>query len=168
MKCQTVFLLVLFSLLLEKLFQQGFGFQGSYARYHFSLWVEYLFRNGGESTLWVGGAVNYASNLRPCKGSGTHHAGLEGDVQSAVGEVLAANGLCRRGYGYHLGVGRYVVQQFGAVVAAGYYLAVAHYHRPDGNLVLVVGRAGFLQGLAHVIFINSIHVWFRDVENPFF
>ena len=62
------------------------------------------------ATLLVTTAIDDAGNLAPAQGTGTHGAGLYGDVEGAVGEVLAAQLVGSHGDGLHLGMGGDVVK----------------------------------------------------------
>ena len=43
------------------------------------------------AALLVGRTIDDTGNLCPADGSGTHRAGLDGDVEGAVGEILATD-----------------------------------------------------------------------------
>ena len=103
-----------------------------------------------EALLRVAGAIDNAPHLHPSRSAGTHRAGLDGDIQRAVGQILAAQRVGGGGEGYHLRVGRHVLQPLGVVVRPSHNLAVADYHRPYRHLVLVARLAGFAQRLLHI------------------
>ena len=98
-------------------------------------------------------AVHHPRNLAPAQGAGTHQAGLDGDIERALGEVLAAQVGLGRGDGLHLGMGGDVGECLGQVVAAGYHVALAHNHGPYGHLIVPHGFLGLLQGQAHVFLV---------------
>ena len=61
------------------------------------------------ATLLVATAIDDTGYLTPAQGSGTHGTGLYGDVEGAVGEVLATQFVGGGSDGLHLGMGCNVV-----------------------------------------------------------
>lgn len=101
----------------------------------------------------VGSAVDDARYLRPSQCPCTHGAGLNGDVECAVGQVLAAQLVAGRRDGLHLGVGRRVGQRLCQVVGAGHDALFADDNCPDGYFSLCHSLLGFVQGHAHVALV---------------
>ena len=64
------------------------------------------------ATLIVLTAIDDAGDLRPADGAGTHGAGLDGDVEGAIGEVLASKGVGSGGDGLHLCMGSDIAEGF--------------------------------------------------------
>ena len=115
------------------------------------------------AALGVVAAVNDAGHLGPAQGSGAHGARFDGDVEGAVGKVLAAEGVGSGGDGLHLGVGGDVVERLRQVVGTGHDALMADDDAADGDFALVEGPAGLVQGKAHVFFVFFFH--FFEVSN---
>ena len=64
------------------------------------------------ASLIIQTAVDDARDLCPADGAGTHGAGLDGDVEGAIGEVLAAKGVGCGGDSLHLGMGSDIAEGF--------------------------------------------------------
>ena len=103
--------------------------------------------------LFVETAIDNAGNLCPADGTGTHHTGLDGDVERAFCEILAAQQVGCRGDGLHLCVGCDVAECFRQVVTAGNDAVFAHHDGTDGYLAFLIGQTGFVEGPLHVEFI---------------
>ena len=82
----------------------------------------------------VGRTIDYAGNLSPAYGSGTHGAGLNGYIEGAIGEVLAAKGVGCRGYGLHLGMGCNIAECLGKIVGARYNTVFTNHNCSNGYL----------------------------------
>ena len=111
----------------------------------------------GVAALWVGCTVDYRSDLGPGHRGGAHWAGLDCDVEGTFREVLASDVGGGGRHGQHFGVGRWVVEGLRLVVRPGDDPPLAHHYRSDGDLPLGLGSPRFLQGLAHVFFVVSVH-----------
>lgn len=92
----------------------------------------------------VGRAIDDALYLCPADGSGTHDAGLYGDVERTVGEVLAAKLVGGSCDSLHLGMCGDIVECLGEVMGTSDDLAVAYYDGTDGYLTLAVSLLCFL------------------------
>ena len=97
------------------------------------------------ATLIILTAVDDARDLRPADGAGTHRARLHGDVEGAVGEVLAAEGIGSGGDSLHLGMGRDVTECFRQVVAAGHDALPAHHDAANGDFARIGCLVGFVE-----------------------
>ena len=92
-----------------------------------------------KTALIVGSTINYAGYLGPPYRTGTHGAGLNGDIECAVGKVFAAKGIGSSGDGLHLGMGRNIAERLGEIMGARYHAVLAYYYCPDGNLARLQG-----------------------------
>ena len=108
------------------------------------------------SAFRIGCAVNDIGDLAPSEGSGTHETWLNRDVKRAVGQIFSAEGLRSGGYGLHLGVGGYVGQLFGQIMAPAHDATPADHDGPYRNLVIKSGRAGFFESHAHEAFVGRV------------
>lgn len=106
------------------------------------------------AVLVIIGAKNDAADLAPVEGAGAHEAGFDGDVDSGIGEVFAAEEVESGCEGDDLRVRGAVVEPFCLVVAAGDDLVVEDDDGADGDLFFGVGFAGFLEGLLHEVFVG--------------
>ena len=97
------------SLVLEKLLHQLATFVFEDTTNGGTLGVQGVWGIHGKTTLVVVAAIDDAGNLAPTESTGTHHAGLYGDVEGAVCEVFAAQFVGSHGDGLHLGVSCHVV-----------------------------------------------------------
>ena len=97
------------------------------------------------------------SGLSPGEGPGAHRTRLYGNVQAAILQVFPAKGFRRRSDGYHLGVGRRVVQGLSLIVPFAYDAAAADYHGAYRDFSVGESLPGLPEGLSHESFI-AIHV----------
>ena len=101
----------------------------------------------------VGTAIYDARQLGPSDGTCTHHAGFYGDVEGAVGKILAAQGVGSGGDGLHLGMCRHVAERLSEVVGTGDDTVFAYDNGTDGNLACLIGCLGFIEGHPHIAFV---------------
>ena len=98
-------------------------------------------------------AIDDARNLRPTDGTGTHHAGLDGDIKRTLCEIFSAQQVGGRGDGLHLSMGCHVAERLCEVVTAGDNTLFAHHDSSDGNLTFLIGHAGLVECPLHVEFV---------------
>lgn len=113
------------------------------------------------SALRVARAVNDATDLRPPKCSSTHGAGFDGDVERAVVKILPAERLRCRGDGLHLSVSRGVPKGLDQIETATNDVATADNYRSYGYFLGLPSLLGFVQCLAHVVFVVLYHVCYE-------
>ena len=82
--------LIILSLALKEVLHELAALVFEYAASHGTFRMQGMRCIVGIATLLVATAIDNAGYLAPSQGSGTHGAGLYGDVERAVGEVLAA------------------------------------------------------------------------------
>ena len=75
-------------------------------------------------------------HLRPTQGTGTHHTRLDGDVEGAVLQILAAKLVGSHSNGLHLGMRRRVAEGLGEVVGPCHNVVVTHHDGSDGHFAL--------------------------------
>ena len=92
-----------------------------------------------KTALIVGSTIDYAGNLGPPYRAGTHGAGLNGDIECAVGKVLATKGIGSSGDGLHLGMGGNIAERLGEIVGARNDAVLAYYYCPNGYLACLQG-----------------------------
>ena len=139
---------------LEKLRHEGGTFIGEDAGGHLCPGMK---KGGGKEAVaafGVDGAIDDPSHLGPPKRTGAHRAGLDGDIERAVCEVLTADGLRGGGDGDHLGVGRRIMQPLSHVVATADDASLAGDDGTDGDFPLGQGFLGLAEGLTHVFFVQ--------------
>ena len=105
------------------------------------------------ATLIILTAVDDARDLRPADGAGTHGAGLDGDVEGAIGEVLAAKGVGSGGDSLHLGMGSNIVERLRQIMGTGHNTIFAYHDAADGYLTFVEGALCLVQGKPHILFV---------------
>lgn len=115
------------------------------------------------ATLIVLTAVDDAGDLCPADGAGTHGAGLDGDVEGAVGEVLAAKGVGSGGDGLHLGMGSDIAEGLREVVGPRDDAVLAYHHGTDGYLAGFEGRLGLVERHTHVAFVFFLLLFVNHV-----
>ena len=103
--------------------------------------------------LIIVGAEDDPADLAPVQGAGAHEAGFDGDVDSGIGEVFAAEEVEGGGEGDDLCMGSAIVESFRLVVSAGDDLAAKDDDGADGDLLFGIGVMGFTEGLLHEILI---------------
>ena len=115
------------------------------------------------ATLIVLTAVDDARDLCPADGAGTHGAGLDGDVESAIGEVLASKGVGSGGDGLHLGMGSNIAEGLREVVGPRDDAVLAYHHGTDGYLAGFEGRLGLVERHTHVAFVLFLLLFVNHV-----
>ena len=115
------------------------------------------------ATLIILTAIDDAGDLRPADGAGTHGAGLVGDVEGAIGEVLAAKGVGSGGDGLHLGMGSDIAEGFREVVGTRDDAVLAYHHGTDGYLAGFEGRLGLVERHTHVAFVLFLLLFVNHV-----
>ncbi len=115
------------------------------------------------ATLIVLTAVDDARDLCPADGAGTHGAGLDGDVESAIGEVLATKGVGSGGDGLHLGMGSDIAEGLREVVGPRDDAVLAYHHGTDGYLAGFEGRLGLVERHTHVAFVLFLLLFVNHV-----
>ena len=115
------------------------------------------------ATLIVLTAVDDARDLCPADGAGTHGAGLDGDVEGAIGEVLAAKGVGSGGDGLHLGMGCYIAECLGEVVGTRDDAIFAYHHGADGYLAGFESSLGLVERHTHVAFVFFLLLFVNHV-----
>lgn len=117
--------------------------------------------HGGKAPLGVGRSIDHTPHLAPGTRTGTHHAGLHGDIEGAILQVLAAQSRSRSSNGLHLGMGRGIAQQLNQIVPAAHYPLTANHHGTYGDLSSSqrLARLRYCQGHKKIIlFLLRIHI----------
>jgi len=105
------------------------------------------------ASFLVGTAIDDTGYLGPSYRSGTHRAGFNGDVEGAVGEVLATQRVGCSSNGLHLGMSRDIAKGFCKVVRAGDDTILAHHDGTDRDFTSFKGRQGFIERHLHVALV---------------
>ena len=105
------------------------------------------------SSFLVGTAIDDSGYLSPTYRSSTHRAGLDGDVERAVGEILAAQRVGCSCDGLHLGMGRDVAERLCQIVRTGDDAVLAHDDGTDGDFTSFKGCQGFVERHLHVALV---------------
>ena len=92
-------------------------------------------------------------HLRPAQGTSTHHTRLDGDVECAVLQILAAKLVGSHSNGLHLGMRRGVAEGLGEVVGPCHNAVVTHYDGTDGHLALGQCHLGLGQCQTHIFLV---------------
>ena len=92
-----------------------------------------------KTALIIRSTINHAGYLGPPYRTGTHGAGLNGDVKGAIGEVLAAKGIGCGGDGLHLGMGGDIAERLSKIVGTGYHAVFANHNCTNGYLARLEG-----------------------------
>lgn len=101
----------------------------------------------------VGRAEHDSADTGPEGSSCAHGAGLEGNVQRALVEVLASEVFGRCSERLHFRVRSEIVEPFAEVVSASNHLSSGHDHSADRHFVLFECVLGFGQRQAHEMFV---------------
>ena len=96
------------------------------------------------ATLIVGGTIHNTGYLRPTDGTGTHGAGLNGNIQCTLGKILATQRVGSGSNGLHLGMGGNIAQRFGEVVRTRHYPILTHHHGTNGYLARLKRQMGLV------------------------
>ena len=115
------------------------------------------------ATLIVLTAIDDAGDLRPADGAGTHGAGLDGDVEGAIGEVLAAKGVGSGGDGLHLCMGSDIAEGLREVVGTRDDAVLAYHHGADGYLAGFESSLGLVERHTHVAFVFFLLLFVNHV-----
>lgn len=105
------------------------------------------------ASFFVGTSIDYTGNLRPAYRASTHRAGLDGDVECAVGEVLATQRVGCGGDGLHLGMGRHVAKGLRQIVRAGDNTVLAYDDGANGDFAGFKGCPCFVERHLHVALV---------------
>ena len=108
-------------------------------------------------------AVDDARDLRPADGAGTHGAGLDGDVEGAIGEVLATKGVGSGGDGLHLGMGCDIAEGLREVVGTRDDAVLTYHHGTNGYLAGLKGSLGLVERHTHVAFVFFLLLFVNHV-----
>ena len=108
-------------------------------------------------------AVDDARDLRPADGAGTHGAGLDGDVEGAVGEVLATKGVGSGGDGLHLGMGSDIAEGLRKVVGTRDDAVLTYHHDTNGYLAGFESSLGLVERHTHVAFVFFLLLFVNHV-----
>ena len=115
------------------------------------------------ATLIILTAIDDAGDLRPADGAGTHGAGLDGDVEGAIGEVLAAKGVGCGGDSLHLGMGSDIAEGLREVVGTRDDAVLTYHHSTNGNLAGLEGCLGLVERHTHVAFVFFLLLFVNHV-----
>jgi len=96
-------------------------------------------------------AKNHPAHAAVHDGSGTHGAGLFGDIKIAIGKPPIANGALRLGEGEHLGVRGGVFERLDLVPSSRDDGSFVYDDGSDGHFMLPGGLASLPQGFPHEI-----------------
>ena len=108
----------------------------------------------GVAALGIGCSIDDSAYLRPADGSCAHRARFDGDVESSVRQVFAAESFCGRRDGLYLRVSGDIGERLCEVVSATDYLILADNHATDRNLVGFESFLRFAEGEAHEALIG--------------
>ena len=128
------------SFLLKKGLHKGAALVGEDAGSDGCLGVESARRIGGVAAFGIGCTVDDAAYLCPTDGARAHSAGFDGDIESSIGQVLAAKRLCSGRDGLNLRMSGDVGKRLGEVMTATDDASLGDDDAADGNLV---GSEGF-------------------------
>lgn len=115
----------------------------------------------GKPPLGIGRSIDHTPDLAPGTRTGTHHAGLHGDIEGAILQVLAAQRRSRSSNGLHLGMGRGIAQKLHQIVPTAHYPLTANHHGTYGDLSSTqrLARLRYCQGHKKIIlFLLRIHI----------
>ena len=113
----------------------------------------HVVESGGGTGLRVSRTEDKTADAGIQQRPGTHHAGLQGDHQSAVVETPASESSRGVAQCKHLGVRSGITGLFAFVVARGNHLAVVQHNGSDGNVTMGNGCSGLRECFAHRGFV---------------
>lgn len=105
--------------------------------------------------LVVGRSKDDPSDLAPSQRAGAHQARFHRHIDGAVVEVFAAEVVCCRRDGLHLGVRGDIGKCFGEVVRACDDLSAAHDNRSDGHFVAFERTLRLIERHVHESFVGG-------------
>jgi len=126
--------------------------------------VQSLRCEGAEATLLVCSTIHHAPHLRPTQCSGAHYARLYGDVERAVGKILATELVGSRRYRLHLGVRRNVAERLREVVRSRNDAVARHDDGAHGYLSLVARSLRLHKSAAHKLLVFILLFGFAHIH----
>jgi hypothetical protein len=108
----------------------------------------------GGTGLQVGGTENQATDAGIQQSAGTHHAGLECDVQGAIIESPAPEARGSILQSKHLGMCRRVARLLTLVVSRSDDLSVVHHDGTDRNIAVCKRHLRLAQCIAHRLLVG--------------
>ena len=130
----------------------AFGFENAGDNLCFR--VEYLLPAEGKTPFGIVCTIDDTADLGPESGAGAHHAGFEGDIESAVAQVLAIEAVGGSRKRLHFGMGCNVTEGFRQVMGPGNDPSIGYDHGTHGDFVLFQGFPGLGERLAHEEFVG--------------
>lgn len=104
--------------------------------------------------FFIGPANHNPANFAPVQGASTHVAGLERYIKGGIGQVFGTKVVEGGGDGNHFGMGGYIGQAFGLVVAPANNAAVLHHYGSHRNFGFLKGNAGLSQSHLHKMLVG--------------
>lgn len=144
------------ALFLEKGAHEGSAFIGEDARGCLGLGVEGRLASieGMKSAFGIVGSPDDTAEAGPSYCARTHIAGFYGDIQRAFGKHASSEVFLSGRYGDHLGVGGYVGQALGLIVAATDDAVVAYHNCAYRHFVFLKSHFGLGECLTHPVFVS--------------
>lgn len=103
------------------------------------------------AAFWIWTTEDHTAYAAVHDGSGTHGAGLFGDIKIAIGKPPIADGALRLGKGEHLGVCGGILEGLDLVPCSRDDGSLVHDDGSDGHFMLPGCFAGLPQGFPHEI-----------------
>lgn len=153
--------------LFEKFRHQRLAFGGQHPARDRRARMEPQSFDGRIAPLGVVGAPHHACRLAPRDGSGAHHARLDGDVERALAQILAAERRRGRSQCLHLGMGRGILQRLHEVVTPPHDAVARHHDGADGHLRSLQRLPRFVYCQPHELFIALRLFPFRHDSDRF-
>ena len=138
----------------EKVFHQRGTFVRQYAFHYRGFRMQSLWRITLVSPFFVFRAKHQPSRLRPCNGSGTHDARLNGDIKSTFIEIFTAK---RSGGGsnrLHFGMRGHIGQSLSQIMGTGNNAVLSNNDSPNGYFPPLTRLLRFKKRLLHIIRIR--------------
>ena len=105
------------------------------------------------AALIIRSTIDDTGYLGPPYRTSTHGTGLHSDIEGAVSEILATEGVGSSGDGLHLGMGGDIAEGLGQVMGTTDDAVLTNHDCSNGYLACLQRQMGLVEGHLHIAFV---------------